>query len=176
MAEPVHKFMGEYPLNSHMVIGRRFAGHVYRGLKTLTGSVYHDVFGSSRAAAERTCVSASTLEKYADPSEPRIIRMDVAMDLDAAANEPNFLGYMADALGFDISRRDETHILMDVNELNSQTVKELSAVLMTLAKALEDGKITPNEAKEILAKNHTAKAIIRALDTFCHVTVARAEA
>lgn len=172
MAEQIQNFMGEYPLNSHMLIGRRFAGHVYRGLKTLTRSVYHDVFGSAAAAAERTCVSASTLEKYADPSEPRIIRMDVAMDLDAAADEPNFLSYMADALGYEISKRDKSHVCMDFQELNSQTVKEFSGVLLTLAQALEDGKISPNEAKDILAQNHSAKAIIRALDTACHAAVA----
>lgn len=163
-------------MNSHTVIGRRFAGHIYRGLKTLTRSVYHDVFGSACAAAKHTCVSASTIEKYADPSEPRIIRLDVALDLDQAAGEPNFLGYMAAALGYEISKQKDAQIHLDINELNSQAVKELSAVLVALAQALEDGKLSPNEAKELLAKNRGAKALIRALDTVCHVTVAGADA
>lgn len=160
-------YMGEVPLNSHTVIGRKFPGHVYRAMKTLTRSVYQNVFGSSRAASEHTGVSSSIIEKYADPSEPRMIRLDVAMELDEAAGEPNFIGYAADVLGYEITRRDEAHVCMDFQELNSQTVKELSAVLMTLAQALEDGKISPNEAKDILAKNHSAKAILRALDRAC---------
>lgn len=132
-----------------------------RGLKNAVAELIA-AFSSAEAAAACCRSQPSTLSGYANTNqEDRHIPVDVVLALEEEIKRPVVTKFMAQRLGYELYKlpiaKDESPLGHRIRRI----VSEGSKVFTTAADALEDGKITPEEASELVSGvNHAIAAFV----------------
>ena len=135
---------------------RHFSEAVYLSLKRAVG-VSYSMAGGVTLVEFLTRVKSPVLSKYASNSEENakiFMPIDIAMDVDRAANQPVILQQMADHLGYDLVPKGEgihtPRRIVDADSIDLMT--EAMDVINRIQLARADGKICRNDEKRILEK------------------------
>ena len=134
-----------------------FSSRFLAAIKTATKTAVQAV-GDFRSAAGFTRVQETQLHAYTSRTQPSVVPLDVAIDLDHCAERPIHLMEMAHALGYVV-------IPQHIGPGNfGQDMSEFAVtsgdVLSTAVRILSDGRIDPHEAHEIAPKLAHAKHIV----------------
>lgn len=104
-----------------------------------------------------TRIKVSTLSKYASDGQDNkdtFMPIDVALDLDRAANQPVITAKMAEILGYDLVPRlvleESARRVCDVDAVDF--MMEAMDVVRAMQAALVDGRVSRDDAKKILAE------------------------
>lgn len=130
---------------------RAFSETSYRGLKAVCGVAY-GLVGGNTLFAHSTRVVVSQLSKYAsfkEEDEKSFMPIDVAVDLDRAAQSPIITGTMAKMLGYRLEPLLETLAAAEkLSENDAHTIlSEAMDVSKALLEAFKDGRIDALERK-----------------------------
>lgn len=105
-----------------------------------------------------TRVAETQISDYSNHERPAVIPVDVAIDLDSAAQEPLILSVMANAEGYMLVRSsfgEHGHVPRDL----AKYAKATSEVLQSGFESLEDGQIDVEEARSMLADLQRSRLI-----------------
>lgn len=124
-------------------------------LKTATQAVIK-IVGGVEASACITRVSAVQLSNYQRRDNPLVVPVDIAVELDACAQQPVILSVMASQLGY-------TLLPIDLGEgcaatSTAEVCSTVGATMSATMKALADGRIDQHEAIDLA---HRLNNIIR---------------
>lgn len=134
-----------------------FSSRFLAGIKTATKAAVQAI-GDFRSAAGFTRVQETQLHAYTSRTQPSVVPLDVAIDLDHCAERPIHLMEMAQALGYVVL---PLHVGPgDFGEDMSAFAVSSGDVLATAVRILSDGRIDPQEAQEIAPKLMHAKHIL----------------
>lgn len=131
---------------------RAFSEISYRSLKRICGVAY-GLVGGNTLFAHSTRVSVSQLSKYAsfkEEDDKSYMPIDVAIDLDLAAQSPMIVGQMAALLGYRLERIAVAEHIGPLSAGDAHTLlSEAMDVSKTILKASEDGHYDSLEKKQI---------------------------
>ena len=126
-------------------IQREFSSHE-AAVSALLG-----MFPKLLVAAENCRVGEKQLSAYANPNLPeRQMPIDVVLDLELVAKEPIVTRHLASRQGWAVFPLPKSKSNSKWDRHLRGIVKEASEVFLKLADALEDGKLTHNEAMGLL--------------------------
>ena len=106
--------------------------------------------GGTTAAAEVVRAHGSQLSHYGNVDQPAFAPIDVAFELDHAAGDDVILRAWADLRGFDLTARTvDEQVSHDLTVAAGQVARETGELISATIDAAADGKVTPNEAKQL---------------------------
>lgn len=106
--------------------------------------------GGSVAASKDLRVDQGRLSNYGNADGPLYAPIDVAFDLDRLAGDNVILRAWADLCGFDLSPREgRSEASHDLTVAAGQVARETGELISATIDAAADGKVTPNEAKQL---------------------------
>ncbi|MBO9099981.1 MULTISPECIES: phage regulatory CII family protein [unclassified Rhizobium] len=131
---------------------RAFSEISYRSLKRICGVAY-GLVGGNTLFAHTTRVSVSQLSKYASfklEDEGTYMPIDVAIDLDLAAQSPMITSQMAELLGYRLEPIGNTGSAGKLSVADAHVVlSEAMDVSQAILKAFEDGRVDALEKKQL---------------------------
>lgn len=144
---------------------RAFPETSYRGLKAICGVAY-GLVGGNTLFAHSTRVVVSQLSKYAsfnEEDEKSFMPIDVAVDLDRAAQSPIVTGTMAKMLGYRLEPIQETAAVAE--KLSENDAHLILSEAMDVSKAiLEARKHGHTDALERKSLRRELRELIRAAE------------
>lgn len=107
--------------------------------------------------------SPAQLYRYGSNSAPDrevFAPVDIALEMDRAAEEPIITAHMASALGYRLAAVDEAGQGESLNGLVSRFIQEAGDVSSAVLDAQADGIISPSEHANILKEIREAEAVL----------------
>lgn len=144
----------------------------YAALKTAT-RLASELAGPTLAhVCRRTRLDAATLSRAGNSDHSNFVPVDVALDLDTLSGDFTILRTLAKLSGFELVPLVPNHDALDLAIKAGHAAKEAGELVSATLDAIADGKLTPREARTVIAEADDLDRIVSSIKLHMHSVVA----